>query len=161
MGRTNISNKSSNDSRSKRMGIQAKPTKKTKIKSNKREWNLKWDEYFMALAFLSAQRSKDPKRQVGACIVNEDKRIVGMGYNGMPNDCKDKDFPWGKGETADDDKHLYGMSICRTPTEKSQTNYKITHELYNVRLNINYLKTQQRMYACPYNKQLAYLASRA
>ncbi|XP_071125335.1 deoxycytidylate deaminase-like [Mytilus edulis] len=66
----------------------------------KRSWNLDWDEYFMALAFLSAQRSKDPKTQVGACIVNKDNRIVGMGYNGMPNDCKDEDFPW-------DNKHLY------------------------------------------------------
>ncbi|CAC5406243.1 comEB [Mytilus coruscus] len=76
-------------------------------KSNKRSWNLEWDEYFMALAFLSAQRSKDPKTQVGACIVNNDKRIVGMGYNGMPNHCKGEDFPWGKGQTAEDNKHLY------------------------------------------------------
>ncbi|CAG2242042.1 comEB [Mytilus edulis] len=73
----------------------------------KRSWNLDWDEYFMALAFLSAQRSKDPKTQVGACIVNKDNRIVGMGYNGMPNYCKDEDFPWEKGQTAEDNKHLY------------------------------------------------------
>jgi deoxycytidylate deaminase len=33
-------------------------------------------------AFLSAQRSKDPHTQVGACIVNDDKKIVGIGYNG-------------------------------------------------------------------------------
>ncbi|CAC5413845.1 comEB [Mytilus coruscus] len=80
-------------------------------KSNKRSWNLGWDEYFMALAFLSAQRSKDPETQVGACIVNNDKRIVGMGYNGMPNNCKDDDFPWGKGQTAQDNKHLY---VCHS-----------------------------------------------
>lgn len=30
----------------------------------KREDYLQWDEYFMALAFLSAQRSKDPSSQV-------------------------------------------------------------------------------------------------
>ncbi|WAR00078.1 DCTD-like protein, partial [Mya arenaria] len=35
---------------------------------------------------------------VGACIVNEDKRIVSTGYNGMPNGCPDKDLPWGKGD---------------------------------------------------------------
>ncbi|XP_052078730.1 deoxycytidylate deaminase-like [Mytilus californianus] len=81
--------------------------KETIEKGYKRPWNLEWDEYFMALAFLSAQRSKDPKTQVGACIVNEDKRIVGMGYNGMPNNCKDEEFPWGKGQTAEDNKHLY------------------------------------------------------
>ena len=30
----------------------------------KRTDYLNWDEYFMAVAFLSAQRSKDPKSQV-------------------------------------------------------------------------------------------------
>jgi len=34
--------------------------------------------------------------QVGACIVNKDNRIVGVGYNGMPNGCSDDDLPWGK-----------------------------------------------------------------
>jgi hypothetical protein len=43
-----------------------------------------WDDYFMSVAFLSAMRSKDPSTQVGACIVNDDKRIVGIGYNGFP-----------------------------------------------------------------------------
>ena len=40
-----------------------------------------WDDYFMSVAFLSAMRSKDPSTQVGACIVNPDKRIVGIGTN--------------------------------------------------------------------------------
>jgi hypothetical protein len=43
---------------------------------------LGWDDYFMSVAFLSSLRSKDPSTQVGACIVNEDLRIVGIGYNG-------------------------------------------------------------------------------
>lgn len=47
--------------------------------------------------------------QVGACIVNKDNRIVGMGYNGMPDGCSDTEFPWTKGDTAETDKHLYGM----------------------------------------------------
>ncbi|MGL4335644.1 MAG: deoxycytidylate deaminase [Turicibacter sp.] len=55
---------------------------------------ISWDEYFMGIAVLSAKRSKDPQTQVGACIVNEDKRIVGMGYNGFPKGCKDEEFPW-------------------------------------------------------------------
>ena len=48
----------------------------------KRSNVISWDDYFMAVAFLSSQRSKDPSTQVGACIVNPDKRIVGIGYNG-------------------------------------------------------------------------------
>lgn len=50
----------------------------------------------MAVAFLSAQRSKDPSSQVGACIVNTDKKIVGIGYNGMPNGCSDDKLPWSR-----------------------------------------------------------------
>ncbi|KAJ8335881.1 hypothetical protein SKAU_G00392230 [Synaphobranchus kaupii] len=57
---------------------------------------LEWPEYFMAVAFLSAQRSKDPNSQVGACIVNQENKIVGIGYNGMPNDCDDDLLPWAR-----------------------------------------------------------------
>ena len=55
---------------------------------------ISWDEYFMGVAALSAQRSKDPNTQVGACIVNPNKRIVGIGYNGLPSGCDDDVFPW-------------------------------------------------------------------
>lgn len=68
----------------------------------KRKSVLSWDEYFMSVAHLSALRSKDPNTQVGACIVNEDNRIVGMGYNGLPKGCDDDEFPWGnQGDTLD------------------------------------------------------------
>ena len=55
----------------------------------KREDYIEWDEYFMGIALLSAKRSKDPNTQVGACIVNTDKRIVGVGYNGLPKGCSE------------------------------------------------------------------------
>jgi len=40
--------------------------------NKKRPDYLEWPEYFMAIAFLSAQRSKDPATQVGQiiCSVN-------------------------------------------------------------------------------------------
>ncbi|MBK5201623.1 MAG: dCMP deaminase family protein [Spirochaetaceae bacterium] len=60
----------------------------------KRKDYLSWDEYFMGLAMLSSMRSKDPSTQVGACIVNQEKKIVGIGYNGFPIGCDDEDFPW-------------------------------------------------------------------
>lgn len=60
----------------------------------KREDYINWDEYFMGVALLSAKRSKDPNTQVGACIVTEDKKIVGLGYNGLPRGCSDDEFPW-------------------------------------------------------------------
>ena len=55
---------------------------------------ISWDEYFMGVSILSAKRSKDPSTQVGACIVDEDKKIVGVGYNGSPRGIEDEDFPW-------------------------------------------------------------------
>ncbi len=57
---------------------------------------LTWDEYFIALAKLTAMRSKDPSTQVGACIVSEDNRILSVGYNGAPNGFDDDNFPWNR-----------------------------------------------------------------
>ena len=41
----------------------------------KRTNYISWDEYFMGVALLAAQRSKDPNTQVGACIVSQDNII--------------------------------------------------------------------------------------
>ena len=62
----------------------------------KRQDYLTWDQYFMGIAMLSAQRSKDPNTQVGACIVDKNNKILSVGYNGMPSGCKDDDMPWGR-----------------------------------------------------------------
>ena len=62
----------------------------------KREDYLTWDEYFMGIALLSAKRSKDPSTQVGACIVNKHKKVVGLGYTGFPIGCDDDSLPWNR-----------------------------------------------------------------
>lgn len=62
----------------------------------KRTDYLSWDEYFMGVAFLSGMRSKDPSTQVGACIIDKDKKIIGMGYNGFPVGSSDDEMPWEK-----------------------------------------------------------------
>lgn len=61
--------------------------------STKRDKYISWEDYFMGIARLSALRSKDPKTQVGACIVKNNK-IVSVGYNGFPNYCSDNEYPW-------------------------------------------------------------------
>lgn len=61
-----------------------------------RENNISWAEYFMGIALLSAERSKDPSSQVGACIVSEDNKILSMGYNGTPRGIDDNDFNWNR-----------------------------------------------------------------
>lgn len=69
---------------------------------------ISWDSYFMGIAELSAMRSKDPNTQVGACIVNNEKRIVAVGYNGMPRGCNDDEMPWERnGSTSLDTKYPF------------------------------------------------------
>ena len=70
---------------------------------SKRENYISWDDYFMGLALLSSMRSKDPSSQVGACIVDsKTNRILSVGYNGLPKNCSDDEYPWIKeGETLE------------------------------------------------------------
>ncbi|XP_059184729.1 deoxycytidylate deaminase-like [Centropristis striata] len=75
-----------------------------------REDYLKYDDFFMATAVLAAKRSKDPNTQVGACIVNQEKKIVGIGHNDMPNGIAEGELPWArnaKDKTQLDAKYLY------------------------------------------------------
>ncbi|XP_076300043.1 deoxycytidylate deaminase [Lasioglossum baleicum] len=83
-------------------------TENSNIIESKRTDYIDWDEYFMAVAFLAAKRSKDPSTQVGACIINDEKKIVGVGYNGMPIGCNDDDFPWSRNSSdRSETKYLY------------------------------------------------------
>lgn len=68
---------------------------------------LPWDDYFMAIAKLSAMRSKDPNTQVGACIVDKTNRILSIGYNGAPNGFDDNIFPWNREGEPLETKYLY------------------------------------------------------
>lgn len=78
----------------------------------KREDYISWDAYFMGLAILSSKRSKDPNTQVGACIVNDDKRIVSVGYNGAPNGINDDtDMKWKRDGEFIDTKYAY---VCHS-----------------------------------------------
>lgn len=73
----------------------------------KRSDAISWDAYFMGIAHLSALRSKDPSTQVGACIVDPSKRIVGIGYNGLPTGLSDDAFPWQREGEFTNTKYAY------------------------------------------------------
>ncbi len=76
----------------------------------RKERFMSWDSYFMAIAVLSSFRSKDPKTQNGACVVDTDKKIVGIGYNGLPIGLDDTDACfWRDDDDADKEnsKHTY------------------------------------------------------
>lgn len=51
----------------------------------------KWDLRFLDLARFISGWSKDPSTQVGAVIVDENNRIVSIGYNGFPKGVCDND----------------------------------------------------------------------
>ena len=42
-----------------------------------------WDEYFMKIAETVATKSKDPSSKMGCVVVDPNKRVVSLGYNGM------------------------------------------------------------------------------
>ena len=75
--------------------------------NTKRKDYISWDEYFMGVALLASQRSKDPSTQVGACIIDADKRILSTGYNGFPQGCSDDVFPWNRDESLGETKYNY------------------------------------------------------
>ncbi|MFA6587500.1 MAG: dCMP deaminase family protein [Patescibacteria group bacterium] len=74
---------------------------------NKRENYLSWDECFMLMAELIAQRSKDPNTQAGSVIVNENNIIVGLGYNGFPRSTSDDELPWAREGDFLETKYAY------------------------------------------------------
>ena len=75
--------------------------------SEKRREYISWDDYFMGVALLAAERSKDPNTQVGACIVDDQNRILSTGYNGFPHGCSDDEFPWNRDESKGDTKYQF------------------------------------------------------
>ncbi|KAF8718110.1 hypothetical protein HU200_025595 [Digitaria exilis] len=100
----------------------------------KREGYISWDDYFMAIAFLSAERSKDPNRQVGACLVSQEGIILGIGYNGFPRGCSDDKLPWAK-KSANGD-----------PLETKYPSY-VVHAEVNAILNTNHASAAgQKLY---------------
>ena len=49
----------------------------------------KWDLRFLKLAHHVGQWSKDPSTKVGAVIVDAQRRVLGIGYNGFPRGVDD------------------------------------------------------------------------
>lgn len=99
-----------------------------------REDYLNWDEFFMGVALLAAQRSKDPSTQVGACIVSNDNRILSVGYNGAPNGFEDDNFPWDRTGEPLDTKYMYVVHAERNAILNFRGNRK---EFENARIYVD------------------------
>jgi dCMP deaminase len=68
---------------------------------------ISWDECFMRMAHVIAERSKDPSTQAGAVIADERNVVMGLGYNGFPRGVDNGDFPWEREGTFLDTKYAY------------------------------------------------------
>jgi len=108
-------------------------TKKELLNLQRKDY-LDWDEYFMAIAKLSAMRSKDPNTQVGACVVSEDNRILSIGYNGTPNGFCDDCFPWKREGKPTETKYLYVVHAERNAILNYRGN---TKDLENARIYVD------------------------
>ncbi len=53
-----------------------------------------WDTYFMNIAEQVATRSPDPRKKVGAVIVDSTNRIISTGYNALPSKFKEDSIDW-------------------------------------------------------------------
>lgn len=50
---------------------------------------MKWNDHFMNLAMTVANKSKDPSTKVGCVLVDQDNRVISMGFNGLPRHVDD------------------------------------------------------------------------
>lgn len=65
----------------------------------------KWDSRFLELANLVGSWSRDPSTKVGAVIVDQDRRVVSVGFNGFPKGMDDSR------ERYDDREYKYAHII--------------------------------------------------
>jgi len=77
------------------------------IKVKPRAGAISWDECFMRLAHVIAERSKDPSTQNGAVVATLDNIIVGLGYNGWPRGIEDKELSWERDGDFEKTKYAY------------------------------------------------------
>ena len=67
--------------------------------------------HLIKLAFFLAERTDDPRKGVGAVLINRDKDIVGLGWNGFPTKSLYGEFP----RAADKDPPVGGRADKKYP----------------------------------------------
>lgn len=52
---------------------------------------MNWNKWLLGLAEYISTASKDPSTKVGAVIVDQDRRVISVGYNGLPRGVEDSE----------------------------------------------------------------------
>lgn len=85
---------------------------------------ISWDECFMRMAHVIADRSKDPSTQAGALVADEQNIVVGLGYNGWPRGIDVNALPWEREGTFLETKYAY---VCHAEENAIYNANKSTH----------------------------------
>ena len=85
--------------------------------------SVEWDLRFLELAKLVSTWSKDPSTKVGAVIIDDNRRVVSVGYNGFPKGVRDSEHRLGNREVkynymvhAERNAMLFANSIPKNST---------------------------------------------
>ncbi|MFA5095464.1 MAG: dCMP deaminase family protein [Candidatus Paceibacterota bacterium] len=76
-------------------------------KQQARKQRISWDECFMRIAHVIAERSPDPSTQAGAVVVNKNNVVLGIGYNGWPRGIGIDNLPWEREGDFENTKYAY------------------------------------------------------
>ncbi len=92
-----------------------------------------WDSFFLALAFLVAQRSPDAETKHGAVVVDRTHRVLGLGFNGFPRGARDEKLPRNRPSKYPYIIHaeLNALINARTINEPAQCTIYVTGEPCN------------------------------
>lgn len=96
---------------------------------------ISWDECFMRIAHVIAERSKDPSSQVGSVIADQNNVVVGLGYNGFPRGIDNGKFPWEREGKFLDTKYAY---VCHAEE----------NAVYNSNIPVKGCKVYATMFPC-------------
>jgi dCMP deaminase len=73
-----------------------------------------WADYFFGLMHAVARKSKDPNTKVGAVLVNAEKTVIGVGYNGFPSGFLDSKERWERPKKYDYVVHAEVNAVLRS-----------------------------------------------
>lgn len=111
----------------------------------KRKNVIEWDELFMGIAELASKRSKDPDTQCGACIVNQQFRVMSIGYNGLPYGLDDDGFDFRLENKPEFEPNVEGTTTYDYWMKPDKYQFSV-HAEQNAILNCNQDLTGCRIY---------------
>ena len=96
----------------------------------------RWDMRFLEMAQLVASWSKDPSTKVGATIVDDDRRVISVGYNGFPKGVadnkrlEDRDEKYKMIVHAERNALLFSNTSVKNCNKRWQEDFEISRKMF-------------------------------